>query len=147
MKQKGFTLIELMLVLAIVGILASIAVPAYQVYIGRTQVMEGFKATDGLRSEIAVWSANYKAFPDNSAVTQTGYVGAIAHQIDGKYIQQYGVVVTANTGVITVNFDAGNISGKNLVLTPTLNTNNNEQIIKWQCSGSIQVQYLPTSCQ
>lgn len=70
MKQKGFTLIELMLVLAIVGILASIAVPAYQVYIGRTQVMEGFKATDGLRSEIAVWSANYKAFPDNSAVTQ-----------------------------------------------------------------------------
>ena len=53
--EKGFTLIELMIVVAIIGILAAIAMPAYQDYTGRAQAVEGVSVTSGLRTEISVW--------------------------------------------------------------------------------------------
>ncbi|NOX78097.1 MAG: prepilin-type N-terminal cleavage/methylation domain-containing protein [Gammaproteobacteria bacterium] len=54
LNYSGFTLIELIIVIAIIGLLAVIAIPAYQNYIGRAQMMEGFKVTDGIRQEIAI---------------------------------------------------------------------------------------------
>lgn len=146
-NNQGFTLIELMIVVAIIGILASIALPAYMTYMARAQAAEGFKATDGVRTEISIWLANYKAFPDATAVTTTGYIGSFANTIDGKYIQTNGVSVAADTGVITVLFDAGNIAGTNMTFTPTLNLVNNEQVILWKCGGTIEPKFLPTSCQ
>jgi len=146
-NSQGFTLIELMIVVAIIGILASIALPAYMTYMGRAQATEAFKATDGVRTEISIWLANYKAFPDATAVATTGYIGSFANTIDGKYIQTNGVSVAADTGVITVLFDAGNIAGTNMTFTPTLNLVNNEQVILWKCGGTIEPKFLPTSCQ
>ena len=91
--QAGFTLIELMIVIAIIGILAAIALPAYQDYVGRTQAMEAFTISDGLRQEIGVWAAGNKAFPSGDALTSTGYIGSQAAVLKGKYIPSEGVRV------------------------------------------------------
>lgn len=146
-SQSGFTLIEIMIVIAIIGILAAIAIPNYMSYVSRTQTMEGFVVTGGLRSEIAAWVWQYKAFPDAATVAATGNIGKQANALDGKYVQNNGVSVAPNTGVITVNFDSGNIAGKTLVLTPEINLNTNEQVIKWVCSGTVGTDKLPISCQ
>lgn len=146
----GFTLIELMIVVTIIGILSAIAIPAYQIYVARAQMTEGLVATQGLRNEIALWVANYKQFPDASAVdADTGYVGKQADVIQGKYIQNKGVNITADTGVITVKYDKGSIAGKQLIITPSINSNlgMNEQVIKWVCSTDGNRSWLPSSCQ
>lgn len=146
----GFTLIELMIVVTIIGILSAIAIPAYQIYVARAQMTEGLVATQGLRNEIALWVANYKQFPDASAVdADTGYVGKQADVIKGKYIQNKGVNITADTGVITVKYDKGSIAGKQLIITPSINSNlgMNEQVIKWVCSTDGNRSWLPSSCQ
>lgn len=150
MPNSGFTLIELMIVIAIIGILAAIALPAYQTYVARAQMTEGLVATQGLRNEIALWVANYKQFPDARAVdADTGYIGKQADVIQGKYIQNKGVNITADTGVITVKYDKGSIAGKQLIITPSINSNSgmNEQVIKWVCSTDGNRSWLPSSCQ
>ena len=75
--EKGFTLIELMIVVAIIGILAAIAMPAYQDYTGRAQAVEGVNVsvTSGLRTEISVWLAEHKAWPDATAVAARRQIG------------------------------------------------------------------------
>lgn len=148
--QKGFTLIELMIVVAIVGILAAIAIPAYQDYIARSQATEGFKATAGLQTDIGVIYADQKRFPNTAEVADTGLIGKQAADLDGKYFAKKGVSVTANTGMITVTFDAGSNSGKAMTLKPTPNASNG-QISQWTCApasaNGIEAKRLPSSCQ
>lgn len=147
LKVQGFTLIELMVVIAIIGVLATLALPIYTSYTGKAQASEGIKVTSGLRDDIAAWAADRNAFPDAAAVAATGSIGIVAASIRGKYIQDNTITVAANTGVITVNYDAGAVAGRNLQMTPTLNSNNQTQLIEWRCGGTLGSQFLPTSCQ
>lgn len=146
-RQSGFTLIEILMVIAIIGVLATIAIPSYMSYMARAQAIEGFILTDGLRSEIGIWVWENKSFPDAAAVAVTGGVGSQANDINGKYVAANGVSVMADTGVITVNFDEGSNAGKTVIFTPKINTSTNQQVIEWVCSGTVGIDRLPVSCQ
>jgi len=151
--QKGFTLIELMIVIAIIGILAAIALPAYQDYTARAQAAEGFTITSGLQTDIGVQYADTNSWP-------TAIAGSEA--LVGKYIQATDVVIsgggTADTvTVIGVAFSSGANKGKSMTLTPKKGAPG--QIKTWTCAGAavaggvtsdataLDSSRLPTSCQ
>ncbi|MEA9556759.1 pilin [Xanthomonas nasturtii] len=139
-KQNGFTLIELMIVVAIIAILAAIALPAYQDYLARSQVSEGLSLASGAKTAVAETFANTGAFPANNAAAGL----EAAANIKGKYVTS---VTVGAGGIITAAFNATNakLSGKNLVLTPT----DNNGSISWGCTAgtTIDQKYLPTSCR
>lgn len=149
--QKGFTLIELMIVVAIVGILAAVAIPAYQDYTIRAQVTEAMSLVGNMKAAIVESYANTGSWPaDNAAVG----MGTVA----GKYVS--GMVVDA--GIVTATFGTGAnsaLNSKKLSFTPGLNANND---VVWQCGNKgapsgvtlagtgttdIDNKYLPTECR
>ena len=156
LKQGGFTLIELMIVVAIIGVLASIAVPQYQNYVGRAQAAEAFTATAGIRTDIAVYYAENGSFlgytsSGGSANFNQGSAGAL----DGQYIGEVSLNGTQN-GAYSVEFDAGVHEGETIVFTPLIDgspatvddasSSAGGQISGWQCTG-LDATYLPAACR
>ena len=145
--QQGFTLIELMIVVAIIGILAAIAIPAYQDYTIRAQVTEGLSLADGAKTAVSEYYTNRGEFPQNNA--SAGLAADTA--ISGNYVSQ--VVVSQGTdashGLITATFaNAGTqkantqISGQTIVLTGAGGAGS----ISWTCTSALPQKYLPSSC-
>ena len=137
--QKGFTLIELMIVVAIIGILAAVALPAYQDYTARAQVTEAFNLAGGLKIQVA------DVYADQGALTNiaSGADGIpAAADVNGKYTTQ----VAVDDGVITATIggDASAlVSGKTLELEPATNDGS----ISWTCTFSGDAKYVPASCR
>ncbi|HEY8586614.1 MAG TPA: pilin [Rhodanobacter sp.] len=140
--QKGFTLIELMIVVAIIAILAAIAIPAYQDYLIRTQVSEGAVLTDGAKTADSEFYSNTGRFPPSNQSAGLAQPASIA----GKYVTQVELDSGA-TGLITATFGGAantKISGKTFVLSAITNAGS----IAWSCTAStVDQKYLPTSCR
>ena len=139
-KQQGFTLIELMIVVAIIAILAAIAIPAYRDYLIRTQVSEGASLTGGAKVAVDEYYANYGVAPTTNAVAGL----APEADIKGDYVSQ---VLVGTNGTITATFGGAKanaaIKSGTLIYTPTFNAGSTS----WQCSSAILDKYLPTSCR
>lgn len=161
--QKGFTLIELMIVIAIIGILAAIALPAYQDYIARSQVTEALSLASGQKAAVAEYYSSKNKCPKNND-DKADATGGLAKpsQIAGKYVEK--VEVDADT---TVSITVGNKSIKSvcgivafmkgsgisqgiqnkklgLYMAPTSGA------FAWQCGNgatTLDDKYLPSSCQ
>jgi type IV pilus assembly protein PilA len=125
--QKGFTLIELMIVVAIIGILAAIAIPAYQDYTIRAQVTEGLNLAGAVKASVAETFAQTGVWPVNNAQAGVGN----NTDIQGKYVTQ---VAVGNGGItITYGNQANNkIATATLGLRPALSNNND---IAWVCGN------------
>ncbi len=135
-NQKGFTLIELMIVVAIIGILASIALPAYQDYTKRAHVAEGLTLANGAKLAIVDYYATNGTYPVSNSV-----VGMpAANSITGNAVRS----ILVNQSKITITYNTKVSSGSIIDLISEANG----VTFKWSCStGTVPKRYLPSSCR
>ena len=138
--QQGFTLIELMIVVAIIGILASLAIPAYQSYTIRAQISEGLNLAGPLRNATATFYNENGTFPADNAEA--------ALETPGSYAGNYVESLSINDGVIEIlygNEANAQINGQTVTLTAIPNDGS----VGWDCAsgGFILDEYLPTACK
>ncbi|HGN5038185.1 TPA: pilin [Neisseria meningitidis] len=128
--QKGFTLIELMIVIAIVGILAAVALPAYQDYTARAQVSEAILLAEGQKSAVTEYYLNHGEWPsDNSSAGV-----ASSSKIKGKYVQS----VTVANGVITAQMASSNVNKEIKDKKLSLWAKRQDGSVKWFCGQPVQ---------
>lgn len=138
MKQKGFTLIELMVVVAIVAILAAVALPAYQDYVTRAQVVEAMSLSGGPKVNVAAFHAGHGRFPvDNN---EAGL--PMASSIAGTYVTSVEVDRLGNIRASFGNRANDKLQGQALTLTATDVAGH----LRWSCAG-VQAKYLPSTCR
>ena len=136
--QKGFTLIELMIVVAIIGILAAVALPAYQDYTTRAKVSEVVIMTAPAKLAVAETSSSLGGLASLTA-SNSGYAFPGAT----KYVS--GITVADSTGVVTAVSIVPTATG-NIVLTPTAIGSSTGQL-SWRCTSTIAAKYLPSECR
>ncbi|HFA7625175.1 TPA: pilin [Neisseria gonorrhoeae] len=159
--QKGFTLIELMIVIAIVGILAAVALPAYQDYTARAQVSEAILLAEGQKSAVTEYYLNHGIWPKDN--TSAGV--ASASDIKGKYVQK----VEVNNGVVTAQMNPSGVNNEIKGKKLSLWAKRENGSVKWFCgqpvtrtaaddakdtvaadttgTNAIETKHLPSTCR
>lgn len=145
--QQGFTLIELMIVVAIIGILAAVALPAYQDYTVRAKMSEVILAASGMKTSVAEF------FQTNARMPQNGSIGTTTQS--SKYVSTVTYAQTnTGVGVITANTETAANSGLpanatgSVILTGTGDTSTG--VVRWSCTAGANgplAKYLPASCK
>ena len=137
--QSGFTLIELMIVVAIIGILAAIAIPAYQDYVARSQMSEALMLMGGAKTAIAENYMQTGAIPDSN--DKAGL--STAASISGKYVAKVEVTSAGITATMKATGVSKAIQGGALTLKPSAGAG----AITWVCSSALSDKYLPAACR
>ena len=135
-NAKGFTLIELMIVVAIIGVLAAVALPAYSDYTVRAKVSEIILAASSCRTDITEFAQTNNALPSNSEASCSG---------SSKFVNDVAWDGTRVTATATNNAELKGAASQNITLTPTFVAN--QGITEWICAGSIPEQFRPGSCR
>jgi type IV pilus assembly protein PilA len=147
-NAKGFTLIELMIVVAIIGILAAVALPAYQDYTKRAKLSEVILAASSCRTAVSEYVQS-EGIPANDDADDWGCA-----TFTSQYVS--GVTVAVTTGVITavVQNLAGIADGATITLSPSIEDDANtplistsSAILSWHCGGTVAVNLRPSSCR
>ncbi len=138
--QKGFTLIELMIVVAIIGILAAIALPAYQDYTKRSHVSEGLSLAGAAKMGVSEYYADKGEWPDNNA--KVGL--ATGASITGNAVKK---VAVGASGVITITYNTKVTNNATLIMKPT----DSNGSVKWDCTdtatATLDTKYRPATCR
>ena len=139
--QQGFTLIELMIVVAIIGILAAIALPAYQDYTKRSHVAEGMSLAGGAKTSVTEYYANNGVWPTSNVMA------GMSTTVKGNAVNS---VTIGTGGAITITYNTKAATGATLIMRPT----NTAGSIQWNCKGvsattggTIADKYRPASCR
>ena len=139
--NSGFTLIELMIVVAIIGILAAVGIPQYQNYVARAQATEGLSLLSGAKTAVAEYVMTNGSFPESNS--DAGLSDATT--ISGQYVKSVGVTKDGDEGVITATFNTGineNIEDKIMMLTAS----NAGGSVTFECTTTIYESYAPKDC-
>jgi type IV pilus assembly protein PilA len=137
MRQKGFTLIELMIVVAIIGILAAVAIPAYQDYTIRARVSDGLNMASAAKLAVSETTLSLNALPATQAAT--GYVSP------GATANVTSITITAVTGTVVITYTAA-AGGGTIILAPTFAAN--AAAVTWTCTGGTTLdRYRPANCR
>ena len=136
--QQGFTLIELMIVVAIIAILAAIAIPAYQDYTIRAQVSDGLSLASGSKTAVSEYYQQRGQFPTTNTLAGV----SLSSSIIGNFVTQTDIT----NGKITVSYGTqahSKITASTVVLSPI----DRGGSMEWDCTSGIQDRYLPTQCR
>lgn len=148
MKNKGFTLIELMIVVAIIGILAAVAIPSYQDYTVRAKVSEGLFLAGGAKTAVEESRFSIGRFlGGGGAIVNQSYSLPQPNSVSGNDALSIAV---GNSGVITITYGRDPaIAGKSLILTPDLDAKPGSMV--WSCTnnsaGTIDRRFRPSNCR
>jgi type IV pilus assembly protein PilA len=149
-QQQGFTLIELMIVVAIIGILAAIAIPAYQDYTVRTKISEGLNVAGAAKLAVAETYDSDGVMPKG---TNASFGLPAAVSISAQYVSQIEVANGAGDGVITITYrgavggnpPVGGTGGSTIILQPITSK---PGALDWNCTGgSLISKYRPAECR